>query len=617
MKTKTITPLLLASLTACATVDDNDQANADRGHAIEALQRKSGAPVTVEVNETGTTRVLSMTPQFPLPSRLADPAAAASRFVAEHHDAFQLTASDATSFVATSVDVEPKLNVSHVALQKVYNGIPVFQGSIQVLMDSGNNVVRVTADELFRVGTPTNRLTLSALEAAHAAAKSHGLSLSFSDGITEGMATTFDSVDLLEPAKVEPRIFQVALGDDRFAYQVLLSWADDNKEQQYELVLVDAETGDLLYGSTLVDTFTGRVFTATVVPRVNDTTDRRVVVSFDGTPASSPSGWVNTTRRTQGNNVVACTDLNRDNTCGTNETQPTANASASFDFPYSPTQDSATFRAAAVANAFWYANDFHDRTYALGFTEASRNFQLSNFGRGGAQNDPVNLDAQDGSGTNNANFATPPDGSRPRMQMFLFNRRSATVRQDGDFDGSVVYHEYAHGLSNRLVASGATTCLRGLQSGGMGEGWGDFLGSSFRNDPVVGAYVTGNTTTGIRRASMANSTFRYADVRSGNLSGVHAVGELWAATLWDIRRTLGASRIEQLVVQGMKNTPCNPTMLQARDAILAADNSINAGVNRCAIWRAFAARQMGSGAASPNHNSTTAIVTSTAVPTGC
>jgi extracellular elastinolytic metalloproteinase len=617
--TKTIRSLFLVptlTFAACVGVD-GDEATGARGHAIDALQHKTGARVAFEANELGTTRVLDMTPQYPVPSRLADPAAAAARFLTEHHDAFQLSAGDASSFVATSVDVEPDINVSHVTLQRTYNGFPVFQGSIQVLMDGGNNVVRVTADELFRIGTPTNRLSLAPLEAANAAAKSYGLALSLDGGTTDGRATVFESASLLDPAKVEPYIFQVALGDDRFAYQVLLSWADDNKEQQYQVALVDAHTGEILFDASLVDTFTGRVFTATTVPRTSDTTDRRVVVSFNGNATASPSGWVNTTRRTQGNNVVACTDLNANNSCGTNEVQPTANTNDAFDFPYSPTQDAPNFRPAAVANAFFYANDFHDRVYALGFNEASRNFQLSNFGRGGAQNDPVNLDVADGSGTNNANFATPPDGSRPRMQMFLFNRRSASVRQDSSFDGSVVYHEYSHGLSNRLVGGGSTACLRGLQSGGMGEGWGDFIGSSFRADPIVGAYVTGNNTTGIRRASMANSPFSYNDVRNGNLNAVHAVGELWAATLWDVRRTVGAAVIERLVVQGMKNTPCNPTILQARDAIITADNSINGGANRCTIWRAFGARQMGTGAASPNHNSTTAIVLSTAVPAGC
>ena len=63
----------------------------------------------------------------------------------------------------------------------------------------------------------------------------------------------------------------------------------------------------------------------------------------------------------------------------------------------------------------------HDMSYQYGFDEAAGNFQQSNLGRGGKGNDYVIADAQDGSGSNNANFATPADGSNPRMQMYLFS----------------------------------------------------------------------------------------------------------------------------------------------------------------------------------------------------
>ena len=60
----------------------------------------------------------------------------------------------------------------------------------------------------------------------------------------------------------------------------------------------------------------------------------------------------------------------------------------------------------------------HDLTYQYGFDEPAGNFQTNNYGNGGLGNDAVKAEAQDGSGLNNANFATPPDGSQPRMQMF-------------------------------------------------------------------------------------------------------------------------------------------------------------------------------------------------------
>ncbi|MGS0749204.1 M36 family metallopeptidase, partial [Halpernia sp. GG3] len=76
---------------------------------------------------------------------------------------------------------------------------------------------------------------------------------------------------------------------------------------------------------------------------------------------------------------------------------------------------------AATTNLFYLNNKVHDIFYRLGFTESARNFQSFNFGKGGAQNDYVLAESQDGSGKDNANFATPSDGSKPRMQMFLWN----------------------------------------------------------------------------------------------------------------------------------------------------------------------------------------------------
>ncbi len=607
------------SLIACTTQTDATQTARARDQAAAALQRLTGAPVTLEVGVTGDVRVFAMTPQFAVPGHATDPVAAATGFLAAHHDLLQLDAGDTSQFVVTRVDSDRAGDLRHVTLQRMFNGIPVFQGALTVHMDSGNGVFRVLGDESYHIAPPTNRMVLDPDQAAAAAARAVGLAISPTRTEADGLHAVFEAPTLLDPMHVDPQIVHVSDGDDRFAFQATVSWRDDQNQQQYELVLLDAQDGSLLGSYSLVDTFTGRVFNVNAQPTANQSTDTRTVVSFDGNPAASPSGWVTTPgNKTIGNNAVAATDLNANNTVGTNETQPTA-VNNSFDFPFSATTDASNFKAAAVANAFFLVNDYHDRTYLLGFTEASGNFQTSNFGKGGAQADPVNVDAQDGSGTNNANFSTPPDGQRPRMQMFLFSLKNGTggVRQDGDFDPTVVYHENTHGLSNRLVGGGTTRCLGGLQSGGMGEGWSDWVAAAFLNNPVIGAYVTGNAINGIRTAPMSNSPWTYNDVKNGTLNEVHKVGELWAATLWDVRTALGDATTQQLVVSGMKLTPCNPTMLNARDAIISADASINAGANKCAIWRAFAGRQMGTGASSPNHNSASAIVTSTAVPAGC
>jgi subtilisin-like proprotein convertase family protein len=610
------------SLAACATIDDGARSAGDRDQGVQELQRQAGAPVALEVGDTGDARVLAMTPRFAVPGHATDPAVAAQDFLTTHHAVFQLDAADATQFAVGRVDVDRAGDIRHVTLNRVFGGIPVFQGAITVHMDAGNAVFRALGDRSYHIAAPINRMMLGPAEAAVAAGRALGVKVSPVVTESDDRHAVFTSAGLLDPIHVDQKIVHVDQGDDRFAYQATVSWLDDQRQQQYQLALIDAQDGALLASYSLVDTFTGRVFNVNAQATANMTTDTRSVVSFDGNPAASPNGWVGAARTTVGNNAVACTDLDGNNACGATEIQPVANASDSFDFPFDPLQNASNFKEAAVANAFFLVNDYHDRTYQLGFTEAAGNFQTNNFGKGGAQNDEVQVDAQDASGTNNANFATPPDGSRPRMQMFLFTINGG-AQEDGDFDPTVIYHENSHGLSNRLVGGGSTACLRGLQSGGMGEGWGDFMGATFLNNPVIGAYVTGNATVGIRQFSMANSPFTYADIQNGRLNEVHAVGELWAATLWDVRNGvngiggLGAATIEQLVVSGMKLTPCNPTMLQARDGILQADVNINAGANRCAIFAAFAHRLMGTGASSATDNSTTTIVTSSAVPPEC
>jgi extracellular elastinolytic metalloproteinase len=112
-----------------------------------------------------------------------------------------------------------------------------------------------------------------------------------------------------------------------------------------------------------------------------------------------------------------------------------------------------------------------DCCFSYGFDEVSGNFQQHNFGRGGKEGDAVLANAQDGSGYNNANFMTPPDGQNGRCRMYLWN--TANPYRDGDLEAGIVIHELSHGLSIRLTGGPANSgCLGWGESGGMGEGWG-------------------------------------------------------------------------------------------------------------------------------------------------
>lgn len=139
---------------------------------------------------------------------------------------------------------------------------------------------------------------------------------------------------------------------------------------------------------------------------------------------ASPFGWHDTDgvagaefTITRGNNVYASEDRNADNVPGYS---PDGGPNLSFDFPLNLNQAPAGYEDVAITNLFYMNNIMHDLWYQYGFTEAAGNFQSNNYGKGGIGDDYVNADAQDGTGVNNANFGTPPDGGNPRMQMFLW-----------------------------------------------------------------------------------------------------------------------------------------------------------------------------------------------------
>ena len=143
-------------------------------------------------------------------------------------------------------------------------------------------------------------------------------------------------------------------------------------------------------------------------------------------PEASPFGWHDTDGEpgheytiTRGNNVHAYHDIFDQNASTGGE--PDGGDSLVFDFVYneSATQPY-TQLDAATTNLFYWNNIMHDLWYQYGFDEASGNFQENNYGNGGQDNDYVRAEAVDGSGTNNANFSTPGDGSRPRMQMYVW-----------------------------------------------------------------------------------------------------------------------------------------------------------------------------------------------------
>ena len=335
--------------------------------------------------------------------------------------------------------------------------------------------------------------------------------------------------------------------------------------------------------------------------------DGRTTVNEPADATASPFGWHDTNgaigaefTTTQGNNVHAYTDTNFDNMPDPGSS-PDGGSGLDFLFPLDLTMAPSTYRPAAVTNLFYWNNFIHDFAYAFGFDEVSGNFQQNNYGNGGLGADYVLAEAQDGSGTNNANFATPPDGNRPRMQMFIGTNPTPDV--DGDFDNGVIAHEYAHGISNRFTGGPANTGCLGNQEQ-MGEGWSDFyalittiepgdLGTDSRG---IGTYLFGQPPNGpgIRptpySTNMAINTATYDNIKT--LSIPHGVGYVWCGMIWDLLWKMvdvhgnpaGINIAINLVNEGMRLQPCSPGFVDGRNAILAADVAMYGGANRCLLY---------------------------------
>lgn len=165
---------------------------------------------------------------------------------------------------------------------------------------------------------------------------------------------------------------------------------------------------------------------------------------------ASPYGWHDTNQAagaeftiTQGNNVQAQEDADGNNGTGYS---PDGGSALLFDYTYGGTGVAATtYTDAALTNLFYMNNIMHDIYYQYGFDETNGNFQKNNYGRGGVTSffgDYVYADGQDGSGTDNANFSTPVDGTRPRMQMYLWDYGPAptylTINTPSSISGSVI-----------------------------------------------------------------------------------------------------------------------------------------------------------------------------------
>jgi subtilisin-like proprotein convertase family protein len=613
--------------------------------ARDGLAKRLGTHGTVSADPvTGGLRSVGRSDGFLTGPSADDAAAIGLAYVRAHADAFGLDAADLAQLEPGTRNTSPD-GVTHVTWRQVVDGVPAYDSALFANVTAGGRLVNVGGAPVHDLDVPSTAPPLGPAAARAAAQRDLGVPVDDGDpriGTDPARPTVFDD---------GTRASLVTVADPSGDH---LAWR-----------LVVAGTDPYMY-SVLVDAATGAVLARRSITRFASSasvTDAHPGIGSAHTVDLAP--WLaSPVTSLTGPNAHAYADRTApDGIGGDAETPPSAGAD--FLYPVTPvaagagqhcptafaepcTWDGATTGSIAVNAAqvttqlFYLANAFHDwlAQPPIGFTAASYNFETT---------DPVRAEANDSGGYNNANMSTPPDGTSPRMQMYLF--RSPFPAVNGSDDATVVYHEYAHGLTGRLVGNdGLADGLDTRQSSAMGEGWSDWYALDYLvahghmtdtpadGDVVTGAYVTDNANRGIRfnaldcrvgstdAAHCAGSStagaggFTYADLGRVQPAGngntmfeVHADGEIWAETLWDLRRAVGATTARGLITSALRLSPKSPSFLDMRDAILQAD-TVAGGANRATIWATFAARGMGYGARTTNGDASRAVASFTPPP---
>ena len=615
--------------------------------AAVALRQSLGGEAVLDMDGlTGTPRQVSRLDGFLTGPQRGRPVDIALRYVRQHLAAFGLTEADlATLHLAR--DYADIAGIHHLSFVQTLDGTDVFGNGIKAHVARDGALIAVQGSPVAASAAPA-RAARNAVSTAAEAIRAARTDLK-EKSATPGKADLASAVLFLTPTGL------------RHAWSTITMSAAHPAQH-----VIDAASGQVLYRRSLSDDAAPTGDRAHRTPATGvaypyfpgaDRGGRQVPVNL------TQRGWLPSTATTlSGNNAHSYADVDDSNSSdATEEIPPRAGnswnyplvpfhlADVSFcDNPWPCSWDPntpfswQTNRNQNATQVFSFVNNWHDHLLAapIGFTEAAGNFQAVNRTGKGEGGDAVNAESDDGANTDNglpdaghidnANMSTPPDGIPPRMQMFLQHQPGTSYPDEdpwsptnvGD-EADTVYHEYTHGLSNRLVvdATGNST-LGPIQAGAMGEAWGDWYGMDYlvshglqrdtradgdivmfqydgqgvffdRTEPVDCA--VGSTSEACPGTDGTGpGGYTYGDY--GKVAGVpevHSDGEIWAQTLWDLRTAVGSFVAESLVTRAMELSPSNPSFLDERNAILQADQAVFRGAHRTTIWRVFAHRGMG------------------------
>lgn len=510
--------------------------------------------------------------------------------------------SDLTNFTVENVDVSKSLNGNVVKFQQMYNGLPVYNAAGTALVR--DNKVIYYVDDFVKDYTTSvaNQVTVSKTSALNKIADDLR-----KPGINSYPVLEFHDADKDIPVAKQRLVYFNDAGSLKIAYQ--FSLPEPGSPSHWDIV-VDATNGNIInkldlnlscnfhegayshdYSSYHND-FVGPVkesntafsflapdnasYNVFPLPIEAPTFGSRSIVTNPWILAASPEGWHydGTTRytTTRGNNVYAYEDTMASNLTGFS---PDGGTSRNFNYPFNINGDTFTNQNASITNLFYLNNKIHDIFYTFGFTPAAKNFQNTNFGLGGAGNDYVLAEAQDGGGTNNANFSSPADGTRGRMQMYLWS----TVNRQFFYNApsTAVPRQPAMGVAqfgNPLDANGVTA---NVQLSSVLDGCSPLPAGSLAGK--IGLVERGTCAFTVKTKNLqdagALASVIYNNTANGNTIG-NMSGDDITITIPSV--LIGNSEGEYIKSQLSANTTVNITLKNDPATSVTPDGSFDNGI---------------------------------------
>jgi hypothetical protein len=351
-----------------------------------------------------------------------------------------------------SSHTDKKTGITHIYFKQMVNGVEVFNSQSSVHIDKNGNLVKQNIG-IKATNLVENSKKIGANEALSIALNTASIVKKALNKVTltDNLAFKIEDKGISSEAIIGKPIYYEKNGSLLAAWQVDVL---NDETADWLNIIIDANTGLVIEKNNYTTKCSAENITSSKmnkpyffefddnnnlgkaantgtykvypIPMESPAHGDRQLVSNANDLNASPYGWHDTDAVegaeftiTRGNNVWAKEDTLANNST-TTAYSPNGGTDLLFDFPYGLDAGPRPNLNAAITNLFFWNNTMHDVFYHYGFDEESGNFQSKNYSNLGLGKDFVYAEAQDGSGTDNANFSAPVDGTNPRMQMYLW-----------------------------------------------------------------------------------------------------------------------------------------------------------------------------------------------------